>query len=170
MPHKNLHGQPTAVYKPGESIATDQMGPYARSLGGSRYGQIFKDAGSSYLWCFTMPKKSGSDEAVTEVLIDAKARSGRAARFLKTDGDGIFLSGSFEEIRRTHGFIHERSSPDDHDTNPEIEREIRTIFEGVSTAMNAAGVFLCGGNAAFCFHEECVANYPCQRIRRKDRI
>ena len=38
-----------------------------------------------------------------------------------------------------YGFIHEWASPYDHDSNPEIERDIRTIFEGVSTSMEASG-------------------------------
>ncbi len=37
------------------------------------------------------------------------------------------------------GFIHEKSAPDDHDSNPEIEREIRTTFEGVATSLEASG-------------------------------
>ena len=74
-----------------------------------------------------------------ETVIDAKARSGRTLRFLKTDGDGVFNSGSFEELRVKFGFIHEKSAPYDHDGNTEIEREIRTIFEGVATALESSG-------------------------------
>ncbi len=48
LPHKELHLQPKPQFKPGEMIATDHMGPYANSLGGSRYGQIFKDFSSGY--------------------------------------------------------------------------------------------------------------------------
>jgi len=139
QPHKDLHLQKKAVYLPGESISTDHMGPYARSFGGSRYGQLFKDAASSFRWCYTMSKKTASDQAIEETLIDAKARSGRAVRFLKTDGDGVYTSGSLDAIRTKYGFIHERSAPDDHNTNAEIEREIRTTFEGAATALEAAG-------------------------------
>jgi hypothetical protein len=86
-----------------------------------------------------MSKKTGSDEAVSEVLIDAKARSGKNVRFVKTDGDGIFRSDTFNNIRKKFGFVHERAAPDDHDSNAEIEREIRTIFEGTATALEASG-------------------------------
>ena len=85
-----------------------------------------------------MPKKTG-DKAIVDTLIDSKARSGRPLRFLKTDGDGIFRSKSFEDIRLDHQFVHEFSAPHDHDSNPEIERDIRTIFEGVATALENAG-------------------------------
>ena len=63
-----------------------------------------------FRWCFTMSKKTGSDQASMETVIDAKARSGRTLRFLKTDGDGVFNSGSFEELRVKFGFIHEKSA------------------------------------------------------------
>jgi hypothetical protein len=107
-----------------------------------------------------MPKKTGSDQAIVETLIDARARSGRGVRFLKTDGDGVFVSGSFEEIRGKYGFVHERSAPDDHYSNAEIEREIRTTFEGVTTALEASGApaFLGGGYAPFYLYEKYAAS------------
>jgi hypothetical protein len=85
-----------------------------------------------------MSRKTGSDQAIVETLIDARARSGRQARFLKTDGDGVFVSDTFERIRTKYGFVHERSAPADHDSNSELEREIRTVFEGVATALQAS--------------------------------
>src|SRR5690349_19414159 len=66
------------------------MGPYCRSVGGSKYGQIFKDSSCKYRWCFTMGKKTGVMMPLRKRSIDAKARSGKALRFLKTDGDGMF--------------------------------------------------------------------------------
>ena len=139
QPHKNLHLQGKPKYEPGEYIATDLMGPYAKSLGGNRYGQLFKDLPSTYRWLFTMPKKTGAYQAITEVILDAKARSKRMLRFLKTDGDGIFTSEALSKIREGFGFIHERAAPGDHDSNPEIERDIRTVFEGTATALVTAG-------------------------------
>jgi hypothetical protein len=139
QPHKFLHGMSKPEYKPGEFLFTDLMGPYAYSLGGNKYAQVFKDYGSNFRWVATLAKKTGSDWAIAEVLRDARARSGRMARFLQTDGDGIFTSASFEEMRRQFGFIHQMSAPGDHNTNPEIEREIRTLFEGTATALHASG-------------------------------
>ena len=139
LPHKELHQQSKPKFLPGEMIAVDLMGPYARSLGGSRYGAIFKDYGSKYRWGYTMGTKTATDKAIVETLIDAKARAGRPCRFLKTDGDGIFRSNSFEDIRQAHQFVHEWAAPHDHDSNAEIERDIRTIFEGVATALESAG-------------------------------
>ena len=88
-PHKNLHLQGKPQYEHGECIATDHMGPYALSLGGKRYGELFRDFGSKYRWLSTMAKKTGAYDAIPDVIIDAKARSKRALRFLKTDGHGV---------------------------------------------------------------------------------
>ena len=139
QPHKELHLEGKPTYAPGEYIITDLMGPYSNSIGGARYAQLFKDQGSGYLWLYTIRKKSGSDQSIVDTVIDAKARSGKALRFLKTDGDGIFRSESLADICKKYGFIHERSAPNDHNSNPEIEREIRTVFEGTATAMEASG-------------------------------
>jgi hypothetical protein len=59
-------------------------------------------------------------------------------KFLKTDGDGMFMSKSFED-RMRHKFIHQMSAPEDHNSNSEIEREIRTVFEGTTTALTQSG-------------------------------
>src|SRR5690349_23496978 len=48
LAHKNLHAHKKPISVPGESAYTDLMGPYSYSLGGKRYGQIFKDEGSTY--------------------------------------------------------------------------------------------------------------------------
>jgi len=125
-------------YLPGELIYTDQMGPYARSLGGNRYGQVFKDSGSTYRWVFALHRKNDAEHAVHEVIVDSRARSGRPLRFLQTDGDGSFNSKEFEELRLRFGFVHKRSAPHDHDSNPEIESEIRNVFEGAATALQAS--------------------------------
>lgn len=139
LPHKELHNVKKPIYLPGECIATDQMGPYARSLGGDKYGQIFKDSASTFRWVYTLAKKTESNTVLEKTLVDAKARSGRSLRYLKTDGDGIFTSRAFEDLAMKHGFVHERSPPHDHDGNAEIEREIRTAFEGTATALEASG-------------------------------
>lgn len=59
--------------------------------------------------------------------------------FSKTDRDGVFTYGALDEIRQSSGFVHERCAPGDHDSNAEIERDIRTVFEGTATAFETAG-------------------------------
>ena len=92
MGHKNLHKTERPTYAPGDWRHTDLMGPYVRSSGGAYYAQLFKDIGSNYKWCHWMARKTGADQAVEQVLIDCKARSGKDVKIIKTDGDGVFTS------------------------------------------------------------------------------
>jgi len=98
MPHKEMHNLPKASYLPGQCIATDLMGPYARTIEGSKYAQLFKCSASKFRWLCTYSTKNLMLRATTSVLVDAKARSGRKIKFLKTDGDGIFRSTDFKQL------------------------------------------------------------------------
>ena len=126
-------------YLPGECIHTDHRGPYSQSLGGSRYSQLFLDRKSKYKWVFRDKTKDDVCGAMKYVIAEACARSGRKLRFVKTDGDGGFRSNEFEKLCKKEKIIHERSAPYDHNTNPFIEREQRTVLEGTATALYHAG-------------------------------
>ena len=138
------HGHPSVrmgvqEFLPGECIHTDHRGPYSRSISGGRYAQLFLDIGSRYRWTAIMPKKSGAKDAILKVLADSKARSGRPVRYLRSDNDGTFRAQWLKDLAVERSFIHEHSAPDDHNTNPFIERDQRTILEGTATAMYHAG-------------------------------
>ena len=140
--HRNAHPRllgGSEAHKPGECLHTDHRGPYARSIAGNRYTQLFVDFYSRYRWGFRMTKKTGSYDALKEVIADCRARSGNALRYIKTDGDGVFTSGVFAEICRAEKVIHVRSAPEDHNTNPIIEREQRTVLEATAAAMFQSG-------------------------------
>ena len=139
LPHKELHLCEKPVYKPGECIVTDLMGPYSRSYHNAKYAQVFRDLGSGYRWVYGLTKKTGSEEALVNTLIDARARSGRDLSYLKSDGDGIFGSKILAETREKFKFIHLRAAPYDHDSNAEAERDVRTLFEGTATALAQSG-------------------------------
>src|SRR6185312_15456949 len=89
---------------------------------------------SRRVWTVGLADKTGSDEAIRKVLIDAKARSGRNIKILRTDGDGIFgRSASFQKIKEEFSFVHERPAPHDHNKSAVVDRECRTLLEGTST-------------------------------------
>ena len=67
------------------------------------------------------------------MIADAKARSGRAMRFFKTDGDGIFTGDAAAEIYRKHAIRHTMSAPGDSSSNDIAERTIRTFAELLRT-------------------------------------
>ena len=126
-------------YLPGEYLFTDLQGPYTRTLGGARYSQIFLDVGSRRIWTYRLSNKTGIYQAVRSVLRDCSARSGRPVKFLQTDGDGPFRSGEFKEIMYEHKVIHIRSAAYDHEQSALIDRECRTLLEGVSTFLEQSG-------------------------------
>jgi hypothetical protein len=142
--HKLGHSRHTVaearVYQPGECIHTDLQGPYVRSYGGHKYSQIFLDMGSKYVWRVPLSKKTDSASAIRRVLNDAFARSGQRCRYLRTDGDGIFgRSAAFQALKEEFKFVHERPAPYDHQQSAHIDRECRTLLEGVATSLIHAG-------------------------------
>ena len=126
-------------YAPGVCIHTDHSGPYARSIGGAHYSQLFVDRGSGFLWGVRMPKKTGHYTETPKILVDAQALSGRPVQIFHSDGDTVFSSKETSDMLLKEKIRHEFSAPYDSNTNPFVERERRTIFEGVCTAMLRAG-------------------------------
>lgn len=141
--HKFGHG-PCPVgsrteYLPGVCIHTDHSGPYAQSIGGARYSQLYLDRGSGYLWAARMAKKTGHYTETPKILLDSAALSGRRVQIFHSDGDGVFASGETNDLLTAEKIRHEYSAPYDSNTNPFVERARRTIFEGVCTALLRAG-------------------------------
>jgi hypothetical protein len=126
--------------KPGEYIITDLQGPYISNISGHKYQQIFIDVKSRKVWLVRLRKKKNSDDAITKVIADSRARSHNKIRVLRTDGDGIFgRSKSFQDLRDKEEFIHERPAPYDHQQSAIIDRECRTILEAVNTSLDQSG-------------------------------
>jgi len=117
-------------FLPGEYIMTDLQGPYVRSRNGARYSQIFVDLVSRRVWTVGLGHKTDSDEAIRKVILDARARSARPIKVLRTDGDGIFgKSSSFQKIKEEFSFVHERPPAYDHNKSAIVDRECRTLLE-----------------------------------------
>ena len=74
-----------------------------------------------------------------QVLLDARALSGRPVQILQSDGDGVFTGNTLKEILVSEKVRHEFSAPYDSDTNAFIERARRTVFEGVATSLVRSG-------------------------------
>ena len=137
--HKACPPGSRTEFLPGVCIHTDHSGPYAKSLGGSRYSQLYMDRGSGYLWGVRMAKKTGHYTETPKILLDAAAISGRKAQFFHTDGDGVFSGKENSDLLVQEKVRHELSAPYDSNTNAFIERARRTVFEGVCTALLRSG-------------------------------
>lgn len=129
------------TYLPGVCIHTDHSGPYAKSLSGARYSQLYLDRGSGYLWACRQKKKTGHYESTPKIFIDSWGLSGRKVQIFQSDGDGVFVSSETREILENEKVRHEWSAPYDSDTNAFIERARRTIFEGVCTLYDNVSIF-----------------------------
>ena len=128
-----------AEYLPGTCIHSDHSGPYAKSLSGARYSQLYLDRGSGYLWAKRQVKKTGHYADTPRIFVDAKALSGRDVQIFQTDGDGTFAGKQTDEIMMQFKVRHEVSAPYDSNSNAFVERARRTIFEGVATALLRSG-------------------------------
>src|SRR6185437_4158606 len=123
-----------------EYIITDLQGPYAQTKNGEKYLQIFIDVKSRKVWVAKLKNKTDSDKAIESVVRESYIRSRNKLRVLRTDGDGIFgRSKSFQELREREKFIHERPAPYDHKQSALIDRECRTLSEGIGTALDQSG-------------------------------
>ena len=141
--HKKCKSGDRTQYLPGVCIHSDHSGPYARSIGGYRYSQLFMDRGSGFLWAVRMTKKTGHYDAFPRVIADARAASGRKLQFFQTDGDGVFASCQTSDLLLAEKVRHLRSAAHDSNTNPFIERARRTVFEGTCTSLLRSGAPAC---------------------------
>ena len=126
-------------HEPGTCIHSDHSGPYARSISGARYSQLYLDRGSGYLWASRQTKKTGHYTSTPQIFLDSWALSGNKAQIFQSDGDGVFTGNETRTMLDKEKVRHEWSAPYDSDTNAFIERARRTIFEGVSTALLRSG-------------------------------
>ena len=122
----NINDLPWA---PGEYLTCDLFGPLLRSVGGARYAAIYVDLKSRFVYVKMLKTKDDNYQAMVEVIVDAKARSGNEMRFLKTDGDGIFVSSTANDIYKKYKIRHILSAPGDSASNDVVERTIRTFAE-----------------------------------------
>ena len=126
-------------YLPGVCIHSDHSGPYAQSLGGHRYSQLFLDSGSGYLWAVRMHKKVGHYLATPKIIADAQAASGRRLQYFQTDGEGVFAGEQTAGLLEGEKIRHLWGAPHDSNTNPFIERARRTVLEGTTTSLIRSG-------------------------------
>ena len=82
-------------------------------MGGARYAAFYTDLKSKFTYVKPLRDKSDNYEAFVEVLVDAKARSGKSMRFFKTDSDGIFTGGEAQALYTKYAVRHVKSAPGD---------------------------------------------------------
>ena len=123
---------------PGEMFETDHQGPYAGSIGDSKYLQLFVDRSESKWWK-GYPSKSVSDHRknLDDLRVESLARSRRKIRIIRSDNNGPFISAETREFNKEHAILAEYSAPYDHTKH--VERLIRTVFENVKVSQRTGG-------------------------------
>jgi hypothetical protein len=102
--HSRVPVEGRIKYAPGTCIHSDHSGPYARSIGGCRYSQLYMDMGSGFLWAVRMAKKSGHYDATPRVIADARAASGKRLQYFQSDGEGVLPLGKLTACVRPKKF------------------------------------------------------------------
>ena len=139
-PHSGSRPPPSELpWAPGEYFTCDLFGPLLRSAGGARYVAFYLDLKSRFVYAKVLKDKTGHYQSFLDVIQDAKARSGKAMRFFKTDGDGIFTGREANDIYSQFSIRHIQSAPGDSASNDVAERIIRTIAELARTNLLHAG-------------------------------
>ena len=123
---------------PGEMFETDHVGPFAGSVGGCKYLQIFLDRSYSK-WFKTYPSVSVSQhhKNLDDLRVEAKARSRNDMRILRSDNAGPFVSEEGVKQLKGHSILGEHSAPHDHTKH--VERTNRTVLEGTRVSQRTGG-------------------------------
>ncbi|KAF7372248.1 Gag-Pol polyprotein [Mycena venus] len=124
------HTDPNAP--PLELVAFDLWGPLrVASPGGNIYMMLIVDSGSSHKYVAFLKDKSDDSTiaALDEYHVMAERQTGHKVKRVKTDN--AFNSGRWKEYFKTHGIIHEQTSPYSSAQNGLTERAIRTITEDI---------------------------------------
>ena len=100
---------------------------------------FYLDIKSRFVYAKLLREKTDQYRSLVEVMADLRARSGRALRFFKTDGDGIFTGGEAQEIYLKHSVRHIQSAPGNSASNDIVERVIRTLIEMSRTNLLHSG-------------------------------
>lgn len=131
----------TRAFEVGERIHMD----IGRPLGvdtycGQSYFIIFKDEFSTYRFVFLMKSRSEAHDCIRSVVAHVKADAKKDVRYIFSDRGSEFTSNRSQEFLLDNKIIHQISAPFTPAQNGFIERDNRTLMEGVRTMLLARQV------------------------------
>jgi len=126
-------------WKPGECFSCDpavKINP--KGFDGNDCFFLFKDISTGYLYAvITDSKKSSAfTEAFQQVLNFFARHKCVPTQILRSDSEAIFLSSEVKEFLQTRHIESQTSAPDRH-FQVSVERDMQTLFKGLSTMLNA---------------------------------
>jgi hypothetical protein len=81
------------------------------SINGKKYGLVIVDDSSRWTWVKFLRSKSDTFNVFSEFCIQIQCEKDLKILKIRSDHGGEFENDSFESFCKTHGFIHEFSSP-----------------------------------------------------------
>ena len=129
--------------KPGDLLHGDICGPMSvSSNGGSVYFVLFKDDATSYRFVFCVRRKSEALACFKKVCTQLTTDTGHSVKMLRTDRGGEFANKAFDQYLDAHSIRREYTTPYTPEQNSVVERENRTIMEGVRSCLHHARISL----------------------------
>jgi hypothetical protein len=128
---------------PGDIIHADLCGPMSvPSKGRSLYFAIFKDDSTGYRFVFCIPRKSDALRCFQKVCKTIFKNIGRDVKVLRTNRGGEFANKAFDQYLAVNSIRREFTTPYTPEQNSVVERDNRTIMEGVRSSIFQAQVSL----------------------------
>ena len=127
--------------QPGDLIHGDICGPMSvPSYGGSVYFVLFKDDATHYRFVFGVRRKSEALACFQKVCSQITKDIGCSVQMLRTDRGGEFANKSFDQYLAAHSIRREYTAPYTPEQNFVVERENRTVMEGVRSCLHQARI------------------------------
>jgi transposase InsO family protein len=121
-----------------EIVHSDVCGPMrTTSIGGGKYFVTFIDDFSRKVWVYILKSKGECFEKFREYKALVETQSDHKIKVLRSDNGGEYVSQAFQEFLKTHGIVHQTSTPYTPQQNGVAERANRTIVEMARSMIHA---------------------------------
>ena len=122
-------------------IHADVCGPLKpQSLGGKGYFVTFTDECSRFVWVRFIRHKSEVFQQFRDLVKELEKGTGRKVKALRSDRDGEYLSGEFQQYLKRRGIDHQLTSADSPEQTGVPERMNRELLEKARAMMGATNI------------------------------
>lgn len=122
----------------GERVHMDIGGPLGiATFNGDFYYLLLKDEYSSYRFVYTMKSRNEAFDHIKATVARIKAETKQDVRYLFSDRGSEFTSNRSQEFFVNNKIVHQVTAPFHPAQNGIIERDNRTVMEGVRTMLIA---------------------------------
>ena len=125
--------------RPGDVVSADLFGPLPVTASGHRFGLVIIDDASSLIKLYLLKRKGDALGCFERFVVEAET-FGHRVRVLRSDNGGEFVSAAFDAFLAGKGIGRALTSPHTPEQNGQAERAVRTIKEGMRTALLQAGL------------------------------